>query len=286
MTEILNVDDNLNKIKEAIEFNSKRLNLSQTETTIIDQNGMNKTFPHKKAIEELFKLAGSGRMNGHISVVCKNLFKIISDIEIRMNTASKKIEEKIIDLVEIIEKVSQSNEQLEDELLELEKNNEILNIKLETLQEDRHRTEIDDLKSQIKLLTLNAMGTNNIENQIEENNPDSYFDINSNNNNNSIIEDKISNINIEKKKKQSIAHQKMLEILKEENLLPIHKIDIKEAKHLYLENWQYIAPACGLDENDYPIFINNLERYKNKPDDYFNDLSNLNDCDRFKKEEE
>lgn len=76
----------------------------------------------------------------------------------------------------------------------------------------------------------------------------------------------------EYKKNVQTAHEEVIEILKTKNLYPLNQQNPKEVYDAYISGeWLYTVKGLEI-ETDMPAFIKDVSKYKNKPDDYLDNI--------------
>lgn len=262
---IINLDEETNNIKEAMEFVKKNLNVKNIEFTVTNENLSRTPMQYDQALERIFSMCGGVRMDGNLSLGIKNLIGFIGAIEEKISKYSEELESRIIDLTDLIERLNLACTELEKENFEQNKEISILEAKLEEYRETAHQEQINSLRNEIENLKINA---GLISGENKKGHFDKYLD---EEDDEDIIEKQKTDT---KKSKISECHSKVLSAI-DKTLIPIQKIDIQEAKNQYIELWGFICQNYDLDTDDYPKMIDNLELFSKEPDDYLNEVRDI-----------
>jgi hypothetical protein len=267
-TEIINIDNEIESVNEAINYANTQIDLSSIEIKIFDQYKREEKTSLKNAIEKLVKWQGGGK--GLNVLVCENLFSIIHQIKINMDSTRKIVMDKTIELVELVEKCNEANEQLREEIAELEKELEIKNNVIDKIKDDKNKSVLDSMQNQINTLTSIISGKQPainpdkwFEEDAEEEKPDySAFDVE---------EEKPKKL--DKKIRIAEAHKQMIEIMKGEDMYPMHTHEFPDdVRAKYVELWGFLCPRHNLSPDDYPKMLDRLEEYAEMPDNYLDEV--------------
>ncbi len=269
MTKILNPDETIEIVQQSMNYNKQNLDLANMKIEIFNEHKITTQMSFKKAIEELSKWCGP-RYNGKISLVCRNLFDILFQIKQNLDISKKHIDSGMIELVKLSKDLEQAFAEQENLITDLEQDLERKQIVIDTLKEDKTDSKIRTLEGQVKTLQLALMGKSHTDisdiiddsEQLEQESEE-------------IIEkptnESQESENMSKRQRLSQAHKDMINIMQGEGMYPLHKQPfLEQVKDKYIELWEFIAPKYRLEE--YPIMIDNLEKFKDKPDDYLDDI--------------
>lgn len=270
MEQIIDIEANLERIKEFFESYGNKLDFNSTKVRITDENGNIETLEFKEAKKRLDMYCNSYKY----PLVAENCLFILGAIPGRLEMIKEKIDESFEELVKIIDTQNQVIDQLKDEIELKESDIKELEDKIELMKEEHQNNRFDNMQNQINTLMMQLMGRNapnNSQNNVnfEGKHPNDYF--------NEEIETPIGDDIDEDSEPLSVpnpnsnvqkAHDEVLELIKGEGLYPLHKVNPDLAKDKYIEFWTYVMMRHNLDENDYPSFVDNLEDFSEEEDNY------------------
>lgn len=274
----------IERSKDFLTRSLSHLVLDNFEIDWIDSNHTVNTI----SFDKVFKFCDERAMNNKYQEISKNLKSILKFIYKELLTIKKGIESDFKELIREVEDIDQYASQKEAEteklLTELEKrDNEIEKLR-EEINQSKHSSlqhQIDNLSMILVSLAQNKPIPHEVFNEDILSNVSEKHGLRfkedeegpkTNENKNQIS----ANINAEDSKDYNIRikklHSFITDQLKDYELYPIHKVNILEAQGYYRNLWEVQCIKYDLEEKDMPDFINNLEEYKDKPDDYFDSL--------------
>lgn len=226
--------------------------------------------------------------------VAKNTYGIIKNLYRELKTIKKELEADFRDLVREVDNMDQYLQNYETDIENL--NAEIIrkNSEITDLKEQLRQIEVKNINQRIDTMHMMLMGiasgkgipheyfddkvlqnvaeVNNIPKQELQN----HF-VDSDKKVEEVKEEEITESENKEPKKVRLqkCHEQILEYLKEEELYPIHKINPTEASSYYRNVWENLYFQYDLQEADLPEFIDFLEYYKDKPDEYLDVLAQI-----------
>jgi len=266
-SKIIDIEGNLERIKEFFEFSANKLDFNSTKIKIKDEWGAEEIIEFKEAMKKLVTYY----QNRKYPLVGENALFVLNSIPGRLYDVKEKLDESFEELVKMLDVQNQAIEELQEELQLKEGELKEKDDKIDMLREEMQNNKFEQMQQQINNLTMSLINPKSLH-SMPHKSPDSYFteEIET-----PIGDDEpavqINPINDIPKIQQ--AHDEILEIMRGEGLYPLHKAeDLQRARETYIEMWSYVIPRYGLDENDYPSFIDSLHSYKDKDDDYLDNV--------------
>lgn len=268
--QILNIEANLERIKEFFEFSANKLDFNSTKVKVKNEWESEEILEFKDAMN---KLVGFYK-NRKFPLVADNSIFILNSIPGRLHEVKEKLDQSFEELIKMIDVQTQAIEELQEEIQVKEGEVKELNDKIQMLREEMQNNKFGQMQNQINNLTQHLLGGKPAQLPITKQ-PESYFT-------DEIDEgigedDDIPAVKIKPLKSQvskvQLAHDEILNEMKREGLYPLHKVsDIQGAKEMYLGMWALVIPRYGLSEDDYPSFIDNLGSYKHEEDDFLDNV--------------
>jgi hypothetical protein len=269
--EILNPESTVEDVKEHLSFLVEALDFNSSNVSYCDSQGNQITDNFLAVKRDLDQMYG----NRFYERVSQNCLFILGSIPSRLKLIQEKIKLNSEYLYSEIGKLLEANEQLAEELSERESELKLAQEKLLDQEKESINSKFEALQSQM-LALQSQMFTKPQANSSDSlaKSPTSYF-------NDPIIEPIGEEVRISESTEKfdliNQVHLEILELLKSENLYPIHKIDPESAKKKYLEYWELsILNHSDLSIQDCPSFIESLELYVDKADNYFDTISSRN----------
>ncbi len=264
MEQIINIEANIERIKEFLENYLSKLDFNSAKIRITDENGNIDTLEFKDAKAKLDKYYYAYKY----PLVAENCLFLLGSIPGRLDIIREKIDESFEELIKIIDVQNQAIEEFQEELSMKESEIKELQDKIDFMKEETQNNKIDNLQNQINSLMTTLIGNNKTQNNsnFEGKHPTEYFteDIET-----PIGDDDFDSLSVsEPNDNLQEAHNDVLELIKADGLYPLHKINPEQAKEKYLEYWTYVMMKHNLDESEYPSFIDNLEKYQDKDENY------------------
>jgi DNA repair exonuclease SbcCD ATPase subunit len=262
MVEIINIESNLEMIREALDSLNQKLDFNSTKLKLADNHGnvnIMEFIDLKKQLDKLYDAR-------QYELTAKNCLHILGHIPGRLEMIKENLTDRFEELIKIIDILQESNKEYHDELELKESELSEANSRIKELIEERTNDRFENLQTQITNLTTLLVNGKSIQKpEQEKDSPSKYFQELPTPVSSDIIEPETPTTNPDRQK----AHSDVLEMMKGEGLYPLHKSDFIEAKEKYLALWEFThASYPSLKYEDYPRSIDRLDEYKDYDDDY------------------
>ncbi len=257
--EILNPEETKKMILGRWEYLIEKLDISDRKLSITDFYGNNLLYTFEYAKKTLDKWYQEEKY----PIVCQNALSIIGSFPIEL----RKIKEELIpifeDIMQLYHKMYLAIKNQEEELsLKSEELQQALD-KYQELKDTINKDQFQYLNSKIDMLSNMLIGKTQTP---ELKNTEKYFKETTKS---PLQEEDDEPMDVQQIDKRQLHHSKVLQLMKDEKMYPLHKQpNPEQIKEQYKNFWIFDCNQHNLDIDDYPKSIDRLEEYQNEPDNY------------------